>query len=197
MGLAFGFTLLSHIRTEICVSVFVLSVCVEYLWFNSHLDDGEYFHQSHRVAIPRKCGVAVGISLLPCIQAEIFVIVYVLPVNGGHLWFTSHPDVEDNLRQSHRVAGPHKCCYLSEVWWYHVRIRSSHLHPVWRPHFDFYGRGLKYCVTWNIRTNVLVLSYRSVETAWTNSYLFWRSRGSCWRPLSNDVYGKAWTTAGY
>ena len=30
-------------------------------------------------------GVAVGISLLSCIQAEIFVIAYVLPVFGGYL----------------------------------------------------------------------------------------------------------------
>ena len=30
-------------------------------------------------------GVAVGISLLSCIQAEVFVIANVLQVNGGHL----------------------------------------------------------------------------------------------------------------
>ena len=38
-------------------------------------------------------GVAVGISLLSSIESEIFVIAYVLPVNGGHLLFTSHTDV--------------------------------------------------------------------------------------------------------
>ena len=30
-------------------------------------------------------GVAAGISLLSCIQAEIYDMAYVLPVNGGHL----------------------------------------------------------------------------------------------------------------
>ena len=39
-------------------------------------------------------GVAVGILLLSCIQAEINLVIYVLPVNSG-LQFTSHTDVED------------------------------------------------------------------------------------------------------
>jgi len=34
---------------------------------------------------PGKMGVAVGISLLSCIRAEIDVISYLLPVNGRHL----------------------------------------------------------------------------------------------------------------
>ena len=34
---------------------------------------------------PENVGVAFGISLLSCVQAEIFIIEYVLPVNGGHL----------------------------------------------------------------------------------------------------------------
>jgi len=34
---------------------------------------------------PGNMGVAVGISLLSCIQAEIDVISYLLPVNGCHL----------------------------------------------------------------------------------------------------------------
>ena len=34
---------------------------------------------------PEIVWVAVGISLLSHIRAEIYVIAYVLPVNGGHL----------------------------------------------------------------------------------------------------------------
>ena len=34
---------------------------------------------------PENVGVAVGISLLSCIQADIDDIAYVLPVNGGHV----------------------------------------------------------------------------------------------------------------
>ena len=40
-------------------------------------------------------GVAVGILLLSHIEAEMMDIAYVLPVTGGHLWFTSHADVGD------------------------------------------------------------------------------------------------------
>ena len=46
---------------------------------------------------PENVGVGFGISLLSCIQAEIYDIAYVLPVNGGHVWFTSHPDVEEYI----------------------------------------------------------------------------------------------------
>jgi len=34
---------------------------------------------------PENMGVAVGISLLACIRAEIYVMSYPLPVNGRHL----------------------------------------------------------------------------------------------------------------
>ena len=34
---------------------------------------------------PENVGVAAGISLLSHIQAEIEIIAYALPVNGGHL----------------------------------------------------------------------------------------------------------------
>ena len=34
---------------------------------------------------PENVGAAAGISLLSCIQAKIWDIAYVLPVNGGHL----------------------------------------------------------------------------------------------------------------
>ena len=34
---------------------------------------------------PENMGVAVGISLLSCIESEIYVTPYLLPVNGHHL----------------------------------------------------------------------------------------------------------------
>ena len=64
---------------------------------------GEYPHKSQRVAGPRKCGAAVGISLLSCKQAEILVIAHVLPVNGGHLDISSHPGVKKSIHASPTV----------------------------------------------------------------------------------------------
>ena len=57
---------------------------------------------------PENVRVAVGISLISHIQAEIQDIAFVLPVNGGHLRFTSYADIVKCL-QFHRVAGPRNC----------------------------------------------------------------------------------------
>jgi len=38
-------------------------------------------------------GIAVEISLLSCIEAEIHVISYLLPVNGSHLKFLFFPNM--------------------------------------------------------------------------------------------------------
>jgi len=46
---------------------------------------------------PRNMSVAVGISLLSCIRAEVYVISYLLPVNGRHLWFTTNPNTEQHF----------------------------------------------------------------------------------------------------
>jgi hypothetical protein len=37
--------------------------------------------------------MAVGISMLSCIQADIDVISYQLPVNSHHLGFPAYPDI--------------------------------------------------------------------------------------------------------
>jgi len=57
-------------------------------------------------------GVAVGISLLSCIWADIYVMSYLLPVNGHHLWFSSRPDIGQYFQLSICVAWPCKygCC---------------------------------------------------------------------------------------
>ena len=39
-------------------------------------------------------GVAFGISLLPCIEAEILRYFICTSDNGGHLWSTTYPDVD-------------------------------------------------------------------------------------------------------
>ena len=39
---------------------------------------------------PVNIGIAVGISLLSCIEAEIYTMSYLLPVNGRHLGFMTH-----------------------------------------------------------------------------------------------------------
>jgi len=39
-------------------------------------------------------GVAIGISFLSCIRADIYVISYLLPVNGRHFSFPTRPDIE-------------------------------------------------------------------------------------------------------
>jgi len=51
-----------------------------------------------------KIGIAVRISLLSRVQAEIYVISYPLPVLGRHRWFFTHPDKRQYLDQSSRVA---------------------------------------------------------------------------------------------
>ena len=84
-GVAIGIPLVSWLQAEIDVMVYALPVFGGHLRFTSHPDIEAYSHQSHRVAGPRKVGVAFGIPLLSCIQAEIYVMVYALPVFGGHL----------------------------------------------------------------------------------------------------------------
>ena len=50
---------------------------------------------------PENVGVAIGISLLSYLQAEIYANAYVLPVNGGHVWFIGHSDVREYTTMSH------------------------------------------------------------------------------------------------
>jgi hypothetical protein len=53
---------------------------------------------------PKNVGIADGSSLLSYIQAEIYFTAYVLPVNGGYVWFMSHSDVRECPTMSHCVA---------------------------------------------------------------------------------------------
>ena len=51
-----------------------------------------------------KTWVHVGISLLTCIRAEIYVISCLFPVYGRHLWFPTYPDVKQSSQKPLRVA---------------------------------------------------------------------------------------------
>jgi len=61
---------------------------------------------------PKNMGMAVEISLLSCILAEIYVTSCVLPVNGRHIWFPTFPYMEQ-----------HPYLLLRVLWhWKHVII---------------------------------------------------------------------------
>jgi len=57
--------------------------------------------RSTSVVLPNleNVGIAVGISLLSCMEADIYVILYLLPVNGSHLWFLPYPHIWQSSRQ--------------------------------------------------------------------------------------------------
>jgi len=82
MGVAVGISLLSCIRAEFPI-YFRLMVAIF---------DLRHAHTWNRIPSslsvlpePGNMGVAVGISLLSCIRAEIYVFSYLLPVNSRHL----------------------------------------------------------------------------------------------------------------
>jgi len=52
---------------------------------------------------PGNMGIAVGISLLSCKRAEIYVISYALPINGRHLCFMTYPDIKKHHYFSLRI----------------------------------------------------------------------------------------------
>jgi len=66
---------------------------------------GPYLDQSSRIAGHRKLSITVGMLCLSCVQAEIYVISYLPPVSGHHLWFLTHSiDKRQYLNQPSRVA---------------------------------------------------------------------------------------------
>jgi len=53
-------------------------------------------------------GLDVGILLLSRIRAELYIIFYLLPVNGRHLWFMTYPDIGQYSQLSILVAWSQK-----------------------------------------------------------------------------------------
>ena len=45
---------------------------------------------------PENMDMVVSISFLSCIQAEICVMSFLLPVTGRHLWFLNIPHIEQS-----------------------------------------------------------------------------------------------------
>jgi len=87
-------------------------------------------------------GIAVGISLLSCIEAEICVISYLLLVNGSHLWFLMDPNIGHSYEYYSRAAQPRKHGYSR---WNFVAITYTtedksfiYVLPVHGRHFDFW-----------------------------------------------------------
>ena len=119
-----------------CLPCFGEQRCIYVLPVNGgHLDlpftpTSEIIYISSSVLLdPENVRVAIGISLLSCIKAEIFVIAYVLTVYGSHLWFTSHRDVRIHLHLSQRVAGPRKC--VSSRWNFVAILDTSWVIRIW------------------------------------------------------------------
>ena len=85
MCIADGISMLSCIEAEIYVTAYVLPVQGHMFDFR-HAQMSDSFPTSLSV-LPdsENLGIAVVISLLLCIEAEIYVISVLLPVNGLHL----------------------------------------------------------------------------------------------------------------
>ena len=82
IGIAVGIPLLSHIPAEICVISYILPVTGSHLWFLTNPHVGQSLLQSSLVVLPdlENIGIAVGISLLSCIRADLYVMSFLLPV---------------------------------------------------------------------------------------------------------------------
>jgi len=90
-SVAVRIVLLTCIRTEIYVMSYLFRLMSLATIFNLiHTQAYDSIPSSlDLLSDPGNTGVAVGISLLSCIRAEIYVISYPLPVSGRHLCFTT------------------------------------------------------------------------------------------------------------
>jgi len=66
-----------------------LPVNSRYLWFTTYRETYDSIHNPCCLMPETWVHVVVGITLLLCIRAEIYVISYLLQVNGRHIWFTA------------------------------------------------------------------------------------------------------------
>jgi len=144
MGGAVGVSLLSYIRAEICVISCLLLVNGRHHWLTTCPDIWNRIPSSLFVLPdPGNMGVAVGMSMLLCIRAEIYVISNLLPVNGHHLWFTTYPNTEQHHYILLRFLWHWKrdiaveivllSCILAEI-----RVITLFQPPSWIPDFRFH-----------------------------------------------------------
>ena len=85
LGIAVGISLLSCIRAEIYVVSYVLPVNGRQLRFPTYPDVLKYSTSLSVLTDPENMGIAVGTSLLLCTGAQIYVMSFLLLVNGRHL----------------------------------------------------------------------------------------------------------------
>ena len=69
-------------------------------------DISQSSHKLHRVAGPQKH--RYGCRNCSCLQAEIYTIRYLPPVEGHNIRFMTYPDVVQRFNLSSRVAGTRK-----------------------------------------------------------------------------------------
>jgi len=102
-------------------------------------------------------GLAVGISSLSCIQAEIFDIAYVLPVMSAIFDFPGHSSIEEYSLYSSNVLLDLKNGVICRKF-NDITCESRNLIYIRFDgrHFYLCGRGFEYYETWKIRKNVLV-----------------------------------------
>ena len=78
---------------------------------------------------PKNMGIAVEISLLSCIEAEIYFISFILPVNCRHLRFPTYPVVGQSLHLSSVLPSFESMAQPLEFRCHHVyKLRYVKLH---------------------------------------------------------------------
>ena len=114
-------------------------------WFASHVYVREYF-----TLVPPCCWTPKMVYSLESLAS----LLYKLRYTTLHMYFRfmaamfdlSVTPTSESIHVSCRAAGPQRWGSLSEIWWFHVRITTSHLHPVWRPAILIFSVG----VAWHI-----------------------------------------------
>jgi len=85
IGIAVEISLLSCMEAEIYVISYLLPVNGSHFYFSLIRTSDSLWSILVVSSYLENMGIAVGISFLSCIEAEICVISYLFPVNGSHL----------------------------------------------------------------------------------------------------------------
>ena len=104
MGIALDLSLLSCREAEIYVISFLLPANGRHIWFPRNRMSDSISASLSVLPDSENIGIALDLSLLSCREADIYVISFLLPVNGRHLWFPTYPDVGQSFHLSSHVA---------------------------------------------------------------------------------------------
>jgi hypothetical protein len=85
MSMAVGLSMLSCTQADIDVISYQLPVNSHYLGFPAYPYIGHLRNSSALLPVPKTLSMTGGISFLLCIQAETYVISYLLPLIGRHI----------------------------------------------------------------------------------------------------------------